>query len=380
MNNQKNILFLSSWYPNRNNATHGIFNRFFAEAALNFNNVFVIHVCSENSCKNNFEIEVTNNFGFEEVIVYFQKSSNPISKYLNYKKAYQKALNYFLEKKIIFDVIHCNVILNAGIAALFIKKQLAIPLVVNENWTGYLPEDGNYKGFFKIYFTKKIIKNADAILPVTQHLKNAMQKHNLQGNYTIVPNVCNTNLFKITSQHTDDETKFIHISALVNKQKNIFGLLRVFTEALKQNQKINLVIVGEGGDENEIKQFVIKNNIEHKIKLVGKKIGEDLVKEINKADCLVMFSNYENLPLVILESMACGKPVISSNVGGISEAVNNTNGILIDSGNEPQLLKAILEFKKEQYPPALIREHVVKNYSSEVIGKMLNEVYRSFIK
>lgn len=375
MNQRKNILFISSWYPNRNNSTHGIFNRFFAQAANHNNNVYIIHAVSESNCLHDFELQVKNEFGFEEVVVYFKKTSNPISKYFRYLKAYQLALNYFLNKKIKFNLIHCNVVLNAGIAALKIKKQLSIPLVVNENWTGYLPEDGNYKGFFKTTITKKVVKNSALILPVTEHLKKAMLSHGLANNYKVIPNVCNTNLFRIIEKQISSTIRFIHISALVNAQKNILGLLAAFKQALYLKQNIELAIVGQGGDELELKNYVSKNKLSENVFFVGRKVGEELVQEINKADCLLMFSNYENLPLVILECMACGKPVISTNVGGIAEAVNSTNGILINSGNELELTNAILYFNKENYQVQEIRKKVIENYSSEVIGKALNGAY-----
>ena len=102
--------------------------------------------------------------------------------------------------------------------------------------------------------------------------------------------------------------------------------------------------------------------------------------QINQADCLLMFSNYENLPLVILESMACGKPVISTNVGGINEVVNSTNGVLLDSNNQLDLAKAILNFDKNNYNPIKIRENIVNNFSNEVIGRKLDLIYCTMLK
>ncbi len=380
--NKKNILFISSWYPNRNNNTHGIFNRFFAEAVSVYNNVYVIHAVSEDNCPKDFELVVSKQDLFEEVIVYFDKTKvNPISKIKRYKKAYQIALNYFLNKNIKFDFIHCNVALNAGIAAIEIKQQLKIPLVVNENWTGYLPEDGNYKGLWKKYFVKKIIKESDVISPVTKHLAKAMQGHGLKGNYQIVPNVCDVGLFRILKTETNQKLRFIHVSALVDEQKNVSALLKVFAKCVRENTNMELVIVGKGGDEEFLKDIVAGDESLNKaVSFVGRKVGEELVLEINKADCLLMFSHYENLPLVILESMACGKPVISSNVGGIAEVVEPFNGVLVDSKNEVQLQEAILSFDKIKYNANEIRNNIVNNYSNDVIGKKFDLIYRSILK
>ena len=65
-------MFISSWYPNRNNPTHGIFNRYFAEAASLFNKVSVLHVCSDENVYSDFEIEEDDQKIFT-VTVYYKK-------------------------------------------------------------------------------------------------------------------------------------------------------------------------------------------------------------------------------------------------------------------------------------------------------------------
>ena len=64
---------------------------------------------------------------------------------------------------------------------------------------------------------------------------------------------------------------------------------------------------------------------------------QDIAKEMQLADVFILFSNIENLPLVLIESISCGTPFISSNVGGISELHNNELGVLIDAGNVEKL-------------------------------------------
>ena len=90
-----------------------------------------------------------------------------------------------------------------------------------------------------------------------------------------------------------------------------------------------------------IRQLGIENNF----RLTGFVKDEDLPFYYNAADFFVLPSKSgEGLPLVALEAMACGLPVIATNVGGISEILMEDYGKLVPS-NQPELLaKAILEF------------------------------------
>jgi glycosyltransferase involved in cell wall biosynthesis len=107
-------------------------------------------------------------------------------------------------------------------------------------------------------------------------------------------------------------------------------------------------------------------------------MGTDLVQAINKHDALVMFSNYETFCLVIPECFACGKPVITSNAGGIADYMKPELGITIDPKNEIQLTESFLTFAqtKQHYNTALIRDFAVTHFSKQVINQKLTTLYQ----
>ena len=89
-----------------------------------------------------------------------------------------------------------------------------------------------------------------------------------------------------------------------------------------------------------------------------------------------MFSNYDNVPVVISESLAVGKPVVATRVGGIPEMINVSNGILVDVGNETELsekMNFMLDNFKN-YDFETIKNEAEK-YSYESVGKKLFEIY-----
>jgi glycosyltransferase involved in cell wall biosynthesis len=80
---------------------------------------------------------------------------------------------------------------------------------------------------------------------------------------------------------------------------------------------------------------------------------------------------------VIAEAMMCGKPILSSNVNGIPEHVNEINGMLVNRGDEEALKKAIISFVKapEKFKSSAIRAYAMKHFSYSEVGKRFTEIY-----
>jgi glycosyltransferase involved in cell wall biosynthesis len=100
---------------------------------------------------------------------------------------------------------------------------------------------------------------------------------------------------------------------------------------------------------------------------------------MKKASALVLFSFYENLPCVILESLCCGLPVIATRVGGVPEIIQDDNGLLVDAGNEQQLLQAMKTMieKEEAYDRKKISDAATARYAYEKVGKVIFNIYHS---
>ena len=100
------------------------------------------------------------------------------------------------------------------------------------------------------------------------------------------------------------------------------------------------------------------------------------------ANCFVLFSDYENQPCVILESLASGIPVIASKVGGIHEILDKNRGVLVGKNNEDALLEAMkrmLEKNVELDSSEDLRKYVVENFSKSVIAEKFSEIYNQVL-
>ena len=385
---RKKILYLARWYPNSYDPMPGLFIRRHALSVMKYFDVSTLSV-HLNFKKNAaiFEKEIFTESGLFEVKIYTRsaKTGLPLlDSLLNLTRFFQAHLIGLREVKRNIgnpDLLHVNVLTRCGIVALLYKLFKGVPYVITEHWTRYLPGTGNFNGLLRKTLTRIVVKHASAVLPVTLNLQESMQMHGLRNNYyCVIPNVVDTNLFKPAAQPVDQNSKIIlHVSCFEDKQKNISGILRVLGKLALKRQDWKCIMVGDGIHFNKLVEYA--SQLELKDKLVfftGLRENNELVELMQKASFQVLFSRDENLPVVIPESFACGVPFLSTNVGGISEHLNESLGMLIPSEDEDALLNSIEQMldHPERYNKEQIRRYAIDNFSQQVIGEQLRNVYQ----
>lgn len=391
MSDRKKILFLSSWYPTRNAPTHGIFVKRHAEACALHNQVAVLYVCSDQSMKDRaIDLTVVEDGPVYTVIVYYKKVTTAIplvsswTKLYRYKLAYYKGWKHIRKNFGIPDLVHANILFPSGSTALVLKMLYGIPYIVTENWTGYLPSDGSYRGFFRKFITKRIANSAGFLTPVSLDLQQAMQSHGFRSNYEIVPNVVDVKLFYPEENKIRREKKrIIHVSALEDPQKNVSGIIRTISKIAKGRADVELYIVGDGEYRTKLEQLAQQLDVLNRsVFFTGLKLKDDLASFMRQSDFFVLFSNYENLPCVALESLASGIPVIVTKIGGTPEHISKEMGIIVEPKDEAALEKAIhhmldhhSEYKGEQ-----LREYAVKKFSYESVAEQFDGIYDKVLR
>ncbi len=384
-----NILMLSGWYPTDKNPFLGIFVKRHAEAIAIKHNVFLLHVTTDVEMKEKeFRIQKKQTGQLTEIIIYYGKSAhknNIFSQFKNYKlikKHYIFGLNKYLETDIKFDVLHLNIAWPLGLIAKSFAQKLKIPAILQEHWTGYQPEDGRYKGTFMKYVTRKIINTAKAIITVSDQLATQMKTLGLEGNYFTVSNVVDTSVFNYKKRDTEGLT-LLHVSSLDDAQKNVTGLLRGFQKIKKKHPEIELIIVGSGSNEQTIKRLSNELGLTNRgVTFVGHKSENELALYFQKADALILNSVFENQPVVILEALCCGIPVISSNVGGISENIDSKNGVLFKANDEEELVNAIEIYisHKSDFDAISIHKAAIEKYSQNMVVIEFDAIYNAVLK
>lgn len=371
--------------------TLGNFVQKHAEAVSLNSNVAALFVCSDIDCSEKFETtECTINNVFT-VNVYYKKVTHSIPLISQFQKATRYIRAHFKGLKIIsrkfgkIDLVHHNILYPAGIIAWYLKKTRNIPYIITENWTGYLPSKNNHLGFLQKTISKNIAGNASCITPVSKDLQDAMIHHGFKSGYEIVYNVVDISLFKpLQNISTDRKIKFLHVSTLDDAHKNISGMLRVIAQLAKQRNDFECHFVGDGDTAPHIstaKQLSIYNNFAF---FDGTKTTFEVAELMCHSNCFVLFSNYENLPCVMIEAFASGIPIVSSTVGGIPEHVSAELGLLVKPKDEKALLEAlnrmIENLKANKYSSETLSNYAKENFSYEKVSEKFHCIYYRILK
>lgn len=173
-----------------------------------------------------------------------------------------------------------------------------------------------------------------------------------------------------------EESIVIACVAELSARKNQLFLLENWTGIVHRYPNANLVLVGKGPDEKKISEFIINNNLRN-VHLLGYR--KDVAKIISASDIITLVSKQEGLPRCLMEGMAIGKPIISTNIRGSADLVDDKEtGFLIELGDNTQLsLKMIELIDSEELRIKFGKKAInkIQDYSIEsVLGKM-DEIY-----
>ncbi|CAM1341977.1 glycosyltransferase [Tenacibaculum amylolyticum] len=369
--NKKHILFLCGWYPSRVLPNNGDFIQRHAEAVSLLHQVSVIHIISDINATRSIEVDSKIVNGIHTHIAYVKPTKNNLVKFQRFYKAF-----FLLLKKVThFDVVHLNKLFPFGLFALYLKWFLKKEYIISEHWTGYHSPQVQKISKIEVFLSKHIAKNAKYVCPVSVDLENSMKKLGLKGAFVRVPNVVDTKLFASKKHQTKTPYTILHVSNMQDHHKNVSGIINTIARFKEYTTDFSLVLIGE--NSKKYKKLAAQLNVVNFIKFIEHIPHQEVVNYMQEASVFVLFSNFENLPCVILESFSCGTPVISTNVGGVNEFFPNNFGYLITPKDEEALLIKLQAIHKTYVSAEKLHTYAVTHFSKEVIAKQFSNLYLS---
>jgi len=189
------------------------------------------------------------------------------------------------------------------------------------------------------------------VMPVSisEEIANTVRAVYGRGIYTpVIYNGIPTMRFISSAGQENEEKKevvLLHVGRFA-PQKNHLLLVEAFALAVQECPRMRLWLVGDGSLRPAVEKTVVEMGLEGKVLFLG--IRDDVPKLLADSDLFVLSSDYEGVPLTVLEAMAAGKPVVATGVGGVPELVEDgVTGVLVPPRNPEALAKGILRLAKD---------------------------------
>jgi glycosyltransferase involved in cell wall biosynthesis len=382
---RKHILFLTRWYPNRSDSMFGLFVQRHGQAIALYDDVSVIYIHPVNE-KIHSETVIQHHKGLHEYRLYiskkglFNKFRLPFRFFIGIFRLFRK----IVDDQGVPDLTHVHILTRMGLAAWILKKRYGIPYIITEHWSRYLPHNFSYRGFLRKQLTQMVVREAEALTAVTSYLMDAMKKQGLHNKrFEIIPNVVDTDFFRPADHLPPAKEKtLLHISCFEEKSKNMSGILRVMKKLRQHRDDVRLVMVGTGIDyDKTITQAKNMNLLDNSVFFTGLLEGKELLRWIQQADVMILFSHYETQGIVLLEGFACGIPAISSDVGGVSEHLLPEHGMLVPPADEEAMVEKINQILNNPnlFDKEMLRNYAVSHFSYQQVGRRFHKLYTDLI-
>lgn len=303
------------------------------------------------------------------------------------------------------DIIHAHSPSLNGIPALRAGKKYGIPVVyeIRAFWEDAAVTHGTYKDEsikYRIsrFLETRLTKGVDAIFTICEGLKRELISRGIpEDKITIIPNCVDTRYFSPAEYNVEIADKY------GLKGNTVFGfigsfyqyegldlLIDAFSKALGKVNDIRLLLVGDGPEKERLFEKAGRMNLLGRITFTGKVPHDEIKRYYSVMDILVYPRKGMRLtelvtPLKPLESMAMGKIVVGSDVGGIRELITRgENGLLFKAGDVDELTRLLIElvFKKKDLGGISKRaiEMVRAKHNWESAVKKYVPVYNRLVK
>jgi len=260
----------------------------------------------------------------DEVMRYIFAARNETRRLLNHRK---------------YDLIHAIFGFPAGFVAFRLRRRL--PYIVSLHGT----DVPGFNRRFAIQYPilrpvfRRIWREAKAVTIVSEALRELAYETDPKANIQVVPNGVDMSLFRPPEEDRPPGKRLVAVCRLIER-KNLHLLLDVLPRVRERHPDVTLDIIGDGDQREALESQSKDLGLTDIVTFRGRVPHEELPREYHAADLFVLPSEWEGLPITLLEAMACGLPAVVTEGGGSKEVLHG-NGLLIPVGDRDWLERSI---------------------------------------
>jgi len=297
------------------------------------------------------------------------------------------------------DLIHAHYAIPHAMAAYMAREIAGIPYVVTLHGSDVhsLGQDPAYKPV-----VQHTIEKADAVTAVSEFLKKkAHEELGIEREIHVIPNFIDITKFSHLNGvrlyvesgcvglrkeeeaiELNPEEKILLHASNFRKVKRVVELVEIMRIVVDHFQKARLIIAGDGPTRIEVERKIEALDLCNNIHLLG--VKSNMQEIMCSADLFLLNSTLEGMPLVLLEAMACGLPVITTPAGGIPELVRpGTDGMVTKGFDQEEYAQAIIELlendEKRKNLGKAGRKRVEDSFAAERVVSMYERVFEDIL-
>ena len=318
--------------------------------------LFILEVHFSNTVK----YSIRTNSGFEEMAL--------------------KALNnYLISKDLEPSFIHAQSLFDAGIWAYRYFTKFKTPYILTEH---------NQLSFYKVKPEKcdlvvTALRNSKRNLVVSNDKIRQFITNGLFFDFENIGNLVNKNFFYNPDKKKNKKKRLVTIGAYtpLKDQKTLLNALQIVDQKIAT--RIEFVWIGYdgwGGDHDSEVKLLLSNFQFKNIDVILFPLLDrtEIAEYLQQSNLFIFSSLTEGMPVSVLEALACGLPVFTSNCGGVDEIINEQNGIIFQIKDYQRLSEAMLDFldNKMYYDLKAISENIIGKFGEDAFREKLLSIYQ----
>jgi glycosyltransferase involved in cell wall biosynthesis len=253
-----------------------------------------------------------------------------------------------------------------GFAAVQVASTLGVPSIV-----GSIGTDLNGKtDVVTRFWTRRTLKRAASVVTKSYHLRDtAIALGADPAKVHTVWNGCDTSIFQVADRleacadlNLDPARQLIVYVGRLEYTKGLTELLEAFAFLIRRKSSVELAFIGNGPAQDMMEEHANKLGVAGHVRFVPPQTPTGVSRWLAAARLLTLPSYAEGFPNVIIEAIACGRPIVATNVGGIPEMVNDACGILVPPRDVRALEHGLEAALERSWDPATIASHFRRSW------------------
>lgn len=279
------------------------------------------------------------------------------------------------------DLIFSYFLYPEGYAALEIGKVLSVPVVARS-----MGSDINRIGDpISAMHTRTVLREADFLVMVSDDLrKKAVAMGALPAKVRTIVNGCDLSMFHVRDRleardklRIDPASEAVVYIGRMDVKKGLRELAEAATALHHQRPRLHVYMVGEGPDRPILEGAIQSRSADSYVHMLHGCASEEVAIWMAAGDLVTLPSYMEGCPNVVLEALACGRPVVATNVGGIPEIMSDQCGCLVPPRDPVELARALASVLDRTWDAKAISAHRSRGW--ETVAAELLEIFESLV-